>query len=532
MPKKLTLPPKKGAGPPAQLTSETSFVIFGANGSGKSRLGSWIEFGAAQGAGVTVHRISAQRSLAMPESTSPQAVESAFTRLQYGVVGGTPQNKVHYRWGNHPAVVMLSDYEPLLGALFSDEYEVSIKYRLKAKNGETGNVPETKLDKLTKSWQKVLPHRRLLIGGGKVEACMGDDDNKRYNASQMSDGERVIFYLIAQALCAPKDCILIIDEPEIHLHRAIQAPLWDEIESSRPDCAFVYITHDLDFAATRAGATKISVISFDGTAWDYEVLPAETGIPEAMCFEVLGSRNNVLFVEGDKGSLDFQLYRLMYPDMTIVPAVSCENVIHCTKSFRARPELHRIRAFGIIDRDMRPQEELEELKKSCLFTPGVAEIENCFIVEGVLRAVASHMGTSNADQAVESIKSCVLGEFEKMKASHAMRVVRHALERYLITRDYDVKDISGVTQLIGNLASGLDVKSIYETALSDADRLIREGNYPEIIRVFKHRGLVKQIGNQFGLNLLRYVGTVMEILRSGKNQDLFQAIKTELPDIS
>ena len=37
----------------------------------------------------------------------------------------------------------------------------------------------------------------------------------------MSGGERSVLYLVAQVLCVPKAKILIIDEPEIHLHRSI-----------------------------------------------------------------------------------------------------------------------------------------------------------------------------------------------------------------------------------------------------------------------------------------------------------------------
>ena len=43
-------------------------------------------------------------------------------------------------------------------------------------------------------------------------------DSNKYNASMMSDGERVALYLISQCLIAPDDYIIIIDEPEIHLH--------------------------------------------------------------------------------------------------------------------------------------------------------------------------------------------------------------------------------------------------------------------------------------------------------------------------
>jgi hypothetical protein len=34
------------------------------------------------------------------------------------------------------------------------------------------------------------------------------------------------------------------------------------LEKARPDCTFVYLTHDLPFAADRIGATKICINEF------------------------------------------------------------------------------------------------------------------------------------------------------------------------------------------------------------------------------------------------------------------------------
>lgn len=51
----------------------------------------------------------------------------------------------------------------------------------------------------------------------------------------MSDGERVGLYLIAQCLCIPENKTIIIDEPEIHLHRSIMDRLWTAIEAERED---------------------------------------------------------------------------------------------------------------------------------------------------------------------------------------------------------------------------------------------------------------------------------------------------------
>ena len=65
----------------------------------------------------------------------------------------------------------------------------------------------------------------------------------------MSDGERAVLYLIVQVLCIPDNKKLIIDEPELHLHGSIMNRLWKGLEQVRPDCLFIYITHDTDFAA-------------------------------------------------------------------------------------------------------------------------------------------------------------------------------------------------------------------------------------------------------------------------------------------
>ena len=68
-----------------------------------------------------------------------------------------------------------------------------------------------------------MPRREPIIGGAKVETRTKAGAGPTYNAAEMSDGERVIFYLAGQALAAPKDGIMIADEPELHLHKSIQS---------------------------------------------------------------------------------------------------------------------------------------------------------------------------------------------------------------------------------------------------------------------------------------------------------------------
>ena len=114
----------------------------------------------------------------------------------------------------------------------------------------------TKLDLVKRVWEEILPHRELVIGGLRVQTHVRDHAEKMYNSSEMSDGERVIFYLIGQCLAAQKNAIIVIDEPELHLHKSVQTALWTKLEKLRSDCLFIYLTHDVDFAASQECATR------------------------------------------------------------------------------------------------------------------------------------------------------------------------------------------------------------------------------------------------------------------------------------
>lgn len=96
----------------------------------------------------------------------------------------------------------------------------------------------------------LIPHRELVIDGDDIQVKIPGND-LTYSSADMSDGERAIFYLIGQVLVAATNSVLIIDEPELHIHRSIMSSLWDQLESARQDCAFIFITHDIEFAASR-----------------------------------------------------------------------------------------------------------------------------------------------------------------------------------------------------------------------------------------------------------------------------------------
>lgn len=370
--------PEKDGGAIEHTTYNNSIIIIGANGSGKSKLGAWME----QQDLENIHRVGAQRSLNFGEFINLKSREQAEKLVLYGEPYSNPYTKMKpYRWGNNgeeATTKLLDDYEDVLSLVIAiknnqnDDFVKDCKKR-EANKESHNNAPETVIDKLQRIWDNIFPQREISFDDSKVTTKFQKGGNPiQYNGKEMSDGERVALYLIAQCLCVPKDKTIIIDEPEIHLHRSIMNKLWFEIGKERPDCLFIYITHDTQFAANHKNADKVWVKSYDGENWDLEKInKKDNDLPEQLLFDIIGSRKKILFCEGKKNSLDTKVYEILFPNYTITPVESCSKVIQYTRAFNKYPT-KEAQAFGIIDRDFRADEQIQKLQTEQVYLYDVA----------------------------------------------------------------------------------------------------------------------------------------------------------------
>jgi hypothetical protein len=482
-----------------------------------------------------VHRISAQKSLALPTSVSPVSLHKAEALLYYGHYDENQTELSRYklgqRWGSSPETHLLNDFDKLLVYLYSENYESLLKYSsLARKSKERIEPPITQLDKLKDIWEFILPHRKLEIGSGAVNTFIPEKQEIKYNASSMSDGERVIFYLIGECLCAPHNGIIIIDEPEIHLHKSIQQRLWDKIEKERPDCLFVYLTHDFDFASSRINAMKICIESYDGERFSWYLVPELNDIPEKILLEVVGCRKPVIFVEGEEGSLDTEIYRLIYKNHIIRPLGSCSKVISSTKAFNDINDIHRIEALGIIDRDYKNQQHVDSYVKNKVFCPNVAEVENLFLLEEVLIAVGEQFCVQDIDEKVSEIKAWVIDEFINFYETFATESAAYEIDIKLGGFDGSAKSISNLKQSYSELVNDLNIDSIFEERTAYAKKLVEDKDYNKIIICFNHKALINQVGKFYDIKPTAYKQKVIDIILAG-NEKIISAIKTNLPAI-
>lgn len=273
----------------------------------------------------------------MPEYVSPTELKKAEDKFLYGTTDDNRDwlkryGKKSSRWGNEPEIHMLDDYQPLMELLMTENFEKSIEYREKHKDGDQEFDNETKLEKIKKIWEKVITHRKLKICAGKIEVESIEGISETYNGNLMSDGERAIFHFIAEVVSAEENSLIIIDEPENHLHNSILERLWNEIESVRQDCVYLYITHNLDFARTRNNTQIVWIKNMiDKQKWDYALLDSNE-FSDDLLLEILGNRQGVLFVEGTQDkSIDRKLYSRLFPNIVLHNCNKCidENGNSC-----------------------------------------------------------------------------------------------------------------------------------------------------------------------------------------------------------
>lgn len=410
---------------------------------------------------------------------------------------------------------MLSDFEHVLSLLFADEAKRNRDYTRAALEAvPMERSPRCKLDILAEIWSAVMPQRTLAILDDKIEATVNNGGT--YAARDMSDGERVALYLMGQALCAPQAAVVIIDEPEIHLHRAVQALLWDEIEASRPDCAFVYITHDLDFAATRTAAPKIWLRGYDGNFWKWQEVVSSPALPDALLFQVLGNRRPLLFVEGDETSYDSAVYRALFPRELVLPRQSCEKVVEATKSMNGLSGLHNLRVRGLVDRDRRGDEEVTALRSAGVLVADVAEVENLLCLPEVLEAVARQLSCPDVPVARAKAEERVLGELAKA-------IDQQALSRALAEIQFRLNGFgprvgkSDATKLESDLRdyiNEIDVGTIVARCRKLLEDVVSAKDYRSALRFYNCKGIVNFVASSFPIAMGLYSQIVMGILKA------------------
>jgi ABC-type cobalamin/Fe3+-siderophores transport system ATPase subunit len=461
-------------------------VAIGANGSGKTSLSNKLKAYIQNNAVV----ISAQRILLVPtfnalHNPSITAQELRTTQIR------DKSNKDH-----NEIIHLQQEFSIVLKNLLAENISSGNEFRINAriqinKGEEISEPPITNLDRTLEIWNSLIEHRTIKCIDG-MNINVESESKIPYDAIKMSDGEKVMLFLIAQVLQAPKTGFVIIDEPEMYLHKTILNKLWDILENERKDCIFIYLTHDLDFATSRTTAKKIWIKSFSyPNKWEIENIP-NNELPESLLLELLGSRKNILFCEGKKGSIDEKIYSILFPNYTITPVENCLSVINYTKAYNKLPNLNT-NAFGIIDSDHHGSDRLKELERENIFSITLAEPENLFLDEAFLKILAKQI--LNDESTVEEIKKDVLNKFqseiELQTSNYVTAKINYHFKESHVSKG---NDLTTVTNNYKKFSGEIKIQDWFDKRKNELQQIIENNDYNSVISVFNNKGL-KAIAN-------------------------------------
>jgi ABC-type dipeptide/oligopeptide/nickel transport system ATPase component len=516
-----------------------STIIVGANGSGKTRLAIECE----QQADAAAHRISAQRMLALDPSIEKVSENAARHLLRYGYekpgdYGGIHQARKIQRWGQNQPRFILNDALALLQVLFAQQANVAVAVNDAAEAGTPVLGRETILRRLKVIFNRVLPTRRLTTTADDISISAIDASGEcsdPYSITQMSDGEKAVFYMIGQVLVADAGSVFIMDEPEIHVHRSILGRLWDELEAARPDCAFLLITHDLEFAASRAGK-KYVVRSFaPSTGWVIENVPEAEGFSEDLVTLILGSRKPVLFVEGDQGSLDIAFYRACYPNWTVIPRGGCQSVIHSVSTMRRNAAFTRICCAGLIDADGRDANDRAHLADVGVSVLPVAEIENLLLLPEISRIILVKNDFSGVELETKlaEVKAAVFADASEPKnvtevvLGYCRRRIDQMLKRIDFSADKSIEDLAAS---YAAQTTALDVIAITTGIREAITNAIAEDDLPALLAIYDRKKPLLALAARLRTgNINEFTAWVTRAIQSKDDDRLRVALETVLP---
>ena len=508
-----TIPRSTGQNFDISLDAGQILFILGANGTGKSSLMQKMN----NAHSIKIHRISAHRQTWFSSGAitmSPHQKRETEGYIQNSDIQVTSRWKDDY--SSQRASISISD---LIDA--ENVRARSIANAVDANNLSLAQILSRK-DAPIKVINEILrlSNLPLEISVKKNEEVFASKSGGvPYSIAELSDGERNALLIAADVLTVPSGTLLLIDEPERHLHRSIISPLLTLLFSKRPDCVFVISTHDVMLPLDNSNALSLLVrgCQYSGSqtiSWDVDFVSPEIGIEDDLMKDILGARRKVIFIEGSEQSLDKPLYSIIFPDVSIIAKSSCRDVESAVSGIKGASSFHWLRAFGIIDNDRRMDTDVLQLKAKGIYALSVYAVESIYYHPEVQKKVAQRYAELTGedfqlrfDGAKQAALTAVAPHIERLSQRAVEKTIRNKIEQ-LRPKQSDIASGASINVSIDVADIVNTEKTILQKALNDNDLETVISRYP-IRETAALNEIVKNLGFQ---NKTQYENAVRKTL--------------------
>ncbi|MCA6423920.1 MAG: ATP-binding protein [Flavobacterium sp.] len=393
-------------------------IILGGNGTGKSKLLNALKtqinsFGLAR----QLIYVEGGRAMTIPDSLQ-------LSQVDFNNYKTYKQTELFYK-KKRPQKISTRIKDALI-LLEQKEQEINNEFARNAHNWDMAGrtepfpqKPQAPLEKLFEIFNEVFPSITLQFNTAqKALRCF--KNGNEYGPSQLSDGEKQIFCLLADIfMLAEPLSLILVDEPELNLNPGLACRFWDIIENELPEAVFIYATHCVSFSM-RNHVEKIIVLGKNSNQLTSIENISELHSDELR--ELLGaipailSSSSALAVEGKENSFDQSFYRwlLNNNDLEVIPVGGCAEVNSVANKKGIWEKIApAVKIGGVIDCDHRSEQELTNLSKGNISILEYHEVESYFCDPKLICEIGNALSVNDVIPTEEEITNFILDDFLK-----------------------------------------------------------------------------------------------------------------------
>ena len=342
------------------------------------------------------------------------------------------------------------------------------------------------LDRVEQVWNQIFPEITFYpeTNDRVLEVIR---NGTKYSINGLSDGERCVLFYIGNVLLAPENSYIVVDEPETFLNAAVYNELWDLLISERPDCQFIFSSHNMDFVQSRTNAAYIWCKKFEAPySLEYQILDDSLNLPLNLLTEVSGTRKPILFCEGSKTSIDYQIYSKLFSDFCFVkPVQGHKQVIQHTRAYNDLQYVHGNTAYGIIDNDWMDESSIQVYKEQNIFVLPFNEVEMMLVDEAVVKSCLPFDDDKEKQQKFENLQQSIIESCKEKKdkiISIALKKrIDEFMESHLIEKSEPNEHDAHV--FLDSLSSKFDVDSTFNKINSIVVESLASSDFSRILKI-------------------------------------------------
>ena len=243
----------------------------------------------------------------------------------------------------------------------------------------------------------------------------------------------------------------------------------------------------MDFVQSRTNATYLWCKKFEAPYnLEYQILEESQEMPLSLLTEVSGTKKPILFCEGTKTSIDYQIYSKLFSDFCFVkPVQGHKQVIQHTISYNNLQHVHGNIAYGIIDNDWMDESSIQGYKEQNIIVLPFNEVEMMLVDEEVVKSCLPFDDDKEKQRKFENLQQSIIRSCEEKKDKIISIALKKRLDEFMESHFIEKSEPNehDAHVFLDSLASEFDVDSTFNKINSIVEESLASSDFSRILKI-------------------------------------------------